>query len=901
MNQIDIIKSDNDSREYKYFKMDNNLQCLIIVDKNESMCGACLNIEAGSILEANNVDGLAHFLEHMVFMGSKKYPESHDFMGTINKSGGETNASTAQTFTNYYFTINSDKFLETLDKFSGFFIAPLLDQKYIDKEINAVNSESVKNLLDDNWISQEIIRTLVDKQHPFNHYTCGTSESLTRPDIHNKLQEFHDKYYLGQYMSLVVFINNDINMNNLCSQILDTFGKINNNSDKINTRYGRLLKEKKIVYYVPTKNEHSLSVIFEFKRIKELLKAPYWFVKQIFSNQYKKSLYDFLLKKNYVTQTDITDVISLDDYDVFSFDFKLTDNGLESVQEVYSYVINYMNYFKTKIKNKDEYLEKIYYEYKQTNNNNFKYWEGGDITETIIMLSHLMQEDLPKENLLNFDTIFPDYNDFCNTCIDILDDYNYSVTVGSKKFSDICKDKFPIYNTCYKVDKLIILDHNIDTLPVINKFVCYDLQLNKTIIQSTVPEQISANYNLFYYGDLNFKTPTVDFKVIIKLPTILNDPLTYTSMLLFLNSAYSHINPYKNMALDASYIFSIRLEYDLLYIYISGYIEKIKLVIKLINKMFQKKFKEEHYTVAHYQLVKSLKNFNVSSPLTQMSVMVDKHLYKKYFTPDEQLEVVKNLSMEQCIDIFRKNFISARVNILCSGNVTKTQAYELSNYLYNCIGLKKQLDLNLEKDIINYDSPYTKRINTINKDEQNTVMSLNYNLFTIRKTNKWKSKILFARLCVAILSYKYFYSLRTQQQLGYIVRCKLVTFIVNSNIACVLQFLIQSPIKKASELIQLTQDFIKEQTKYIMYDMTEKEFKTYIQGEESKLLKKFTTLSSLNSYFTSALLDESLVFNLNNILLDKIKTFNINKFRNYYNKYIINNNNIFILGINKNN
>ena len=132
-----------------------------------------------------------------------------------------------------------------LDKFSGFFIAPLLDQKYIDKEINAVNSESVKNLLDDNWISQEIIRTLVDKQHPFNHYTCGTSESLTRPDIHNKLQEFHDKYYLGQYMSLVVFINNDINMNNLCSQILDTFGKINNNSDKINTRYGRLLKEKK--------------------------------------------------------------------------------------------------------------------------------------------------------------------------------------------------------------------------------------------------------------------------------------------------------------------------------------------------------------------------------------------------------------------------------------------------------------------------------------------------------------------------------------------------------------------------------------------------------------------------------------------------------------------------------
>ena len=83
--------------------------------------------------------------------------------------------------------------------------------------------------------------------------------------------------------------------------------------------------------------------------------------------------------------------------------------------------------------------------------------------------------------------------------------------------------------------------------------------------------------------------------------------------------------------------------------------------------------------------------------------------------------------------------------------------------------------------------------------------------------------------------------------------------------------------------------------------MTETDFKKYIDGEEAKLLKKFITLSSLNNYYTSALLDESLVFNLNNILLEKLKTFSLNKFRKYYQKYIINNHNIFILGLNKNN
>mgnify|MGYP003331713250 CR=1 FL=1 len=122
-------------------------------------------------------------------------------------------------------------------------------------------------------------------------------------------------------------------------------------------------------------------------------------------------------------QSEIDDIISLDDYDIFSVNFKLTKNGLENVQEVYSYVINYMDYFKKKIINKDEYLKKIYNEYIQTNKNNFKYWEATDITEIIIILSHLMQEDFPKEYLLNFDTMFPNYEDFCNNCLEILNDY----------------------------------------------------------------------------------------------------------------------------------------------------------------------------------------------------------------------------------------------------------------------------------------------------------------------------------------------------------------------------------------------------------------------------------------------------------------------------------------------
>ena len=73
-----IEKSQNDNREYFYNVLPNELEYVIIYDKASKICGSCLNVHVGSINE--KVDGLAHFSEHMVFMGSSKYPDSNDFM-----------------------------------------------------------------------------------------------------------------------------------------------------------------------------------------------------------------------------------------------------------------------------------------------------------------------------------------------------------------------------------------------------------------------------------------------------------------------------------------------------------------------------------------------------------------------------------------------------------------------------------------------------------------------------------------------------------------------------------------------------------------------------------------------------------------------------------------------------
>ena len=90
--------------------------------------------------------GLAHFLEHMLFMGTEKYPEENQYSAFLSAHGGYSNAYTAQENTVYYFDVNTAHFEEALDLFASFFTCPLFTEGSTGREINAVDSENSKNL-----------------------------------------------------------------------------------------------------------------------------------------------------------------------------------------------------------------------------------------------------------------------------------------------------------------------------------------------------------------------------------------------------------------------------------------------------------------------------------------------------------------------------------------------------------------------------------------------------------------------------------------------------------------------------------------------------------------------------------------------------------------------------------
>ena len=139
-NPSKVQKPALDEREYQHLMLDNHLSVLLIHDPVCDKASAALDCGVGYFSDPEDVPGLAHFLEHMLFMGTAKYPKENEYSDFLAKHGGHSNAYTSTVHTNYYFDVGHAHLEPALDRFAQFFIAPLFNRDGVDREMNAVDS-----------------------------------------------------------------------------------------------------------------------------------------------------------------------------------------------------------------------------------------------------------------------------------------------------------------------------------------------------------------------------------------------------------------------------------------------------------------------------------------------------------------------------------------------------------------------------------------------------------------------------------------------------------------------------------------------------------------------------------------------------------------------------------------
>ncbi|KIK58340.1 hypothetical protein GYMLUDRAFT_45548 [Collybiopsis luxurians FD-317 M1] len=175
-----IQKSPQDDREYRRIKLENGLEAVLIHDGKADKAAASLDVAVGHLSDPDDMPGLAHFCEHLLFMGTEQFPKENEYSEFLAKNNGGSNAFTAASNTNYYFSVATSELSGALARFSGFFHSPLFAPSCTSRELNAVDSEHKKNHQNDLWRIFQLSKHLSKPGHVWRKFGSGNRETLSQ-------------------------------------------------------------------------------------------------------------------------------------------------------------------------------------------------------------------------------------------------------------------------------------------------------------------------------------------------------------------------------------------------------------------------------------------------------------------------------------------------------------------------------------------------------------------------------------------------------------------------------------------------------------------------------------------------------------------------------------------------
>lgn len=402
-----VTKSPNDQRDYRAIKLGNELEVLLVSDPETEKSAAALSVGIGLLFDPMTQQGMAHYLEHMLFLGTEKYPDTAEYGEFITANGGGTNAYTWMDVTNYMFNIKNEAFDEGLDRFSDFFKAPKLYPEYTEKEINAVNAEwSMRRELD--FFGQFKLKRSFMNEHPANRFLIGNLETLGDKEnskLHPETVEFYDKYYSANIMKAAMLSN--LPLDDMEKLARKHFSSIKNKkiADPVVTEKMPAFGKQR-VYYIPNNDVKQIILDFTIANNMDVFQyKPNTFVNYLLGSEMPGTP-AFILKEMGLISS-LSGVASENlygNYGQLSVTISLTDKGMEQREFIVATVMQYLN------KIRETGVDSKYFKEIQTSlNNTFRFLEKTNEFSYVSNLAQNMQ-DYPIENVIDAPYYYTQFN-----------------------------------------------------------------------------------------------------------------------------------------------------------------------------------------------------------------------------------------------------------------------------------------------------------------------------------------------------------------------------------------------------------------------------------------------------------------------------------------------------------
>lgn len=835
-----VNKSPNDPREYQTFTLPNQMKVLVISDPTSQKAAASLDVDVGSNANPADREGLAHFLEHMLFLGTEKYPQAGDYQAFISSHGGNHNAYTAFENTNYFFDIKADDLEPALDRFAQFFISPLFTKKYVDRERHAVHSEYQSKLRDDGRRIFAVTKSALNPEHSFSQFSVGSLDTLAdnnSSDVREDLIDFYNRYYSANLMSLVVLGKQPTE--ELKALVEKKFAAVKN------------FNAKPYINQAPLFTPDSLPMQLNIKTIKDLRylsftfpvpetrshwrTKPLYYISSLVGYEGAGSLLSLLKSKGWATGLSASTGTSLPTEATFHVNIALTPEGMEHQNEIGQLLFNYVDLIKAGGVSAD-----LYNEESKLNQIQFRFQERSEPIHFVSRISRQLQH-YPAAEVISAPYQFEHFDKA------LIQDYlsyirpdNVLITLKAREIDTDRQDRW--YKTDYLQQSVPQqTQHTLATYspePALfirgnNPFIATDLSIKPVVTAQSSPEVIveQPGLTVWHHQDTSFNSPKSNLFF-----NIMSNKANHTAKDAVLTSLYTRmVKDQMNEVLYDAYLaglstdiyphlkgFSVRL---------SGYSEKLPVLLEQVTLNLRKpEFQPERFKVIKRQYADTLANSKKEKPFNQTINEIFQLLLPQWSNEDKQDELA-NVTFEDLQQFTQALLSSTDIRVLAHGNVLASDATAMAQQVADTLLLTPQPKHLAETPVVRLrkGQPFVQTLDLTHND---SAISIYF---------QGNDSALHTRAEFAVLSELMaspFYSrLRTEKQLGYVVFETPLPLRKAPGLA----FVVQSPVADPLALEDHILAFMDEMNDQ-MHAMSSSQLEKYKRSVISRIMKKENSL-----------------------------------------------------------
>ena len=840
-----LKKSPKDPNLYDAFVLKNKMKVVVVSNPKARMASAALSVDVGSLSDPKHLPGLAHFLEHTLFLGTAKYPNPQEFPSYVAQRNGMHNAFTSGFFTTYFFSVNPDFLPGALDRFSAMFVSPAFNKDYVDRELKAIQAEYSKNLNSDFRKIFQAFTHVYDASSPFAQFRAGNAATLQPKTILlDEVKKFYQDHYSSDQMSLVIVGKQSLaELRSMAKRYFEAVPTRPTLSLDLTAAAFDPSKLPSSLEVKTNKKTNSLALFFPIpSQYDPAQQKSFFYVASMLGDEGPKSLLE-ALKQEGLAQSLMAGLAEDNPkFSVLNVQIDLTEQGVKQQQRVKELFFAYAGLLQ-----KEKVANWRIEEQQKLAELQFRFQEPQEADHISLNLVAKMPKSFDA-NLLYQDYDFSSFDGKNFDAIVASITPNNMISVLSS--ADAVTDKFdPFYETSYSLQKVEPASYQLFTkalqadgaanpnlaLPAKNPYIPFKVDLIRPQDSLPKPTQISQTpmFELWAEPVADFKVPYASVKYRLFLPAVYKSPKNLLMARMWADLWNYKLNPLLYAAREVRSSYGIQAHKKGFDLDIFAYEQNLpKLKDDLFEVIFSKA-KDPLYPKA-FPLIKQaafdrLKNEQLDTPLALGFYSYNYLAESPFWHRDTYLATIDSISWQDMEAFLATLYDEGKALAFVYGNfdIKNLDSLQANNggMPFQKAALEPELSLSV--------------FNAGGVDLKLLAQSQDFALISIlqgkKRSEEEKTKFM---LLERFVQQPFFHELRTVQQLGYIVGSGAGSRLGLNTLA----FYVQSPEVDPEEIKPKLDQFLQDYAQTLT-QLKDSEFKAAKKSLIDDLAKKPLTLA----------------------------------------------------------